>query len=92
MEKAGRHLTEQGTGKEILLYQAGLIIILLLSVFSVWALKERNRAEGLKIRALAEKYNLLATNIAIHDPTKGLRLAEYAYSLDSANQSIQEQH
>ncbi len=67
---------------------SGIIIILLLSGFSVWALKERNRAEGLKVRALAEKYNLLATNIAIHDPTKGLRLAEYAYSLDSTNQSI----
>jgi WD40 repeat protein len=66
----------------------GITIIFLLSVFSVWALKERNRAEGLKIKALAEKYNLLATNIAIHDPTKGIRLAEYAYSLDSDNLSI----
>ena len=68
----------------------GIIIILMLSGFSIWALKERNRAEGLKVRALAEKYNLLGTNIVIHDPTKGLRLAEYAYSLDSTNQSILE--
>ena len=61
----------------------GIVIILMLSGFSIWALKERNRAEGLKVKTLAEKYNLLATNITIHDPTKGLRLAEYAYSLDS---------
>jgi WD40 repeat protein len=67
----------------------GLTIILLLSIFSIWALSERNRAEILNIKALAEKYNLLASNIAIHDPTKGLRLAEYAFSLDSSNQNIQ---
>jgi WD40 repeat protein len=70
------------------LVSGGIIIIFLLSVFSIWALKERNRAEGLNTKVLAEKYNLLATNIAIHDPTKGLRLAEYAYSLDSTNQNI----
>jgi WD40 repeat protein/energy-coupling factor transporter ATP-binding protein EcfA2 len=70
------------------LVSGGTTIIFLLSVFSAWALKERNRAEGLNTKVLAEKYNLLATNIAIHDPTKGLRLAEYAYSLDSSNQNI----
>ena len=86
--KAGKHLTGKGTGKEMLLLSGGITIILLLSVFSIWALKERNRAEGLKIKTLAEKYNLLATNISIHDPTKGIRLAEYAYSLDSDNLSI----
>jgi WD40 repeat protein len=66
----------------------GIVIILLLSALSIWALKERNRAESLNIKAQAEKYNLLASNIALLDPTKGLRLAEYAYSLDSANQRI----
>lgn len=70
------------------LVSGGVTIILLLSVFSIWALKERNRAEGLKIKTLAEKFNLLATNISIHDPTKGIRLAEYASSLDSDNLSI----
>jgi WD40 repeat protein len=76
------------TRKRNVLVSGGIIIILLLSVFSVWALKERNRAEGLNTKVLAEKYNLLATNIAVHDPTKGLRLAEYAYSLDSTNERI----
>jgi len=76
------------TRRRNIVVSSGIIIILLLSIFSVWALKERNRAEDLNTRVSAEKYNLLATNIAVHDPTKGLRLAEYAYSLDSANQSI----
>jgi WD40 repeat protein len=76
------------TRKRNITVTGGIIIILLLSVFSIWALKERNRAEGLNIKALAEKYNLLASNVAIHDPTKGIRLAEYAYSIDSANQGI----
>jgi FOG: WD40 repeat len=74
--------------KRNVLVSGGITIIFLLSIFSVWALKERDRAEGLNTKVLAEKYNLLASNIAFHDPTKGLRLAEYAYSLDSANQSI----
>jgi WD40 repeat protein len=76
------------TRKRNIIISGGLIIILLLSVFSIWALKERNRAEVLKTKALAEKYNLQAANVAIHDPTKGLRLAEYAYSLDSGNVNI----
>ncbi|MGC1389905.1 MAG: AAA family ATPase [Bacteroidales bacterium] len=71
-----------------ILVSGGTVIILLLSAFSVWALKERNRAENLSIKVLAEKNNLLASNVAIHDPTKGLRLAEYANSLDSTNHSI----
>jgi WD40 repeat protein len=66
----------------------GIIIIFLLSGFSLWALKERNRADDLKTKALAEKYNLQASNVAIHDPTKGLRLAEYALALDSGNVNI----
>jgi WD40 repeat protein len=74
--------------RRTILVSGAIIIILTLSIFSVWALKERNRAEGLNTKVLAEKYNLLATNIAIHDPTKGIRLAEYAGSLDSDNQSI----
>jgi WD40 repeat protein/Cdc6-like AAA superfamily ATPase len=71
-----------------ILVSGGIIIILLLSAFSIWALKERNRAENLNIKVLAEKYNLLASNVASNDPTKGLRLAEYAYSVDSSNQNI----
>ena len=74
--------------KRNVMVSGGIIIIILLSIFSVWALKERNRAENLKTKALAEKYNLQAANLAIHDPTKGLRLAEYAYSIDSSNQNI----
>jgi len=76
------------TRRRNIVVSAGIIIIFLLSIFSVWALKERNRAEDLNTKVLAEKYNLLATNISVYDPTKGLRLAEYAYSLDSANQGI----
>src|SRR5664280_641194 len=71
-----------------IIVSGGIIIIILLSVFSFWALKERNRAENLNIKVLAEKYNLLASNVASNDPSKGLRLAEYAYSVDSSNKNI----
>ncbi len=76
------------TRRRKVLLSGSIIIILLLSLFSVWALTERNRAEQLNVKVLAEKYNLLATNVAVLNPTKGLRLAEYAYSLDSSNQTI----
>ena len=88
IRKSRERYSRRKTRIRNIVVSSGIIIILLLSGFSVWALKERNRAEVLKVRALAEKYNLLATNITVHDPTKGLRLAEYAYSLDSTNQSI----
>ena len=88
IEMSRMNLNKSRTRKRNIILTGGIIIILLLSVFSIWALKERNRAEGLNTKALAEKYNLQASNIAIHDPTKGIRLAEYAYSIDSANQGI----
>jgi WD40 repeat protein len=88
IELSSEKFTRTRNRRRNILVSGGLIIILLLSVFSGWALKERNRAEILKTKALAEKYNLLASNIAIHNPTKGLRVAEYAYSLDTANQGI----
>jgi energy-coupling factor transporter ATP-binding protein EcfA2 len=88
IEMSRMNLNKSRTRKRNIFVTGGIIIILLLSVFSVWALKERNRAEGLNIKALAEKFNLQASNIAIHDPTKGIRLAEYAYSIDSTNQGI----
>jgi hypothetical protein len=88
IEMSRMNLNKSRTRKRNFFVTGGITIILLLSVFSVWALKERNRAEGLNIKVLAEKYNLQASNIAIHDPTKGIRLAEYAYSIDSTNQGI----
>jgi WD40 repeat protein len=81
-------ITRSRTRRRNIILTSGVIIILLLSVLSVWALIERNRSQVSKIKALAEKYNFLATNVAVHDPTKGIRLAEYAYSLDSTNANI----
>jgi WD40 repeat protein len=88
IEMSKKKISSSKTRRRNIFVTGGIVIILLLLSFSIWALKERNRAEVLKNRALAEKYNLQASNVAIHDPTKGLRLAEYAYTLDAGNTNI----
>ena len=67
-----------------------IIIIVFLTGFSAWALRERNRVRDLHVKVLAEKYNYLATILSATDPTKGLRLAEYALSLDTGNKIIKQ--
>jgi len=58
VEMSRMNLNKSRTRKRNFFVTSGITIILLLSVFSVWALKERNRAEGLNIKVLAEKFNL----------------------------------
>jgi len=74
--------------KRNILVSSGIVIILSLSCVSIWALAERYRARNLNTKLLAEKYNYLATILSSTDPTKGLRLAEYGYSLDTSNYTI----
>jgi WD40 repeat protein len=76
------------TQKRNIFLSSGIAIILVLLCISIWALSERYRARILNTKLLAEKYNYLATILSSTDPTKGLRLAEYAFSLDTSNYSI----
>jgi WD40 repeat protein len=65
-----------------------ITLLIILSVFTIWAIRERSVAQDQRNKALAEKYNFLARDLAAVDPTKALRLAEYAHSLDTANFNI----
>ena len=74
--------------KRNILVASGIAIILILSCVSIWALTERYRARNLNTKLLAEKFNYQATILSSTDPTKALRMAEYAYSLDTSNYTI----
>ncbi|MGB8491321.1 MAG: hypothetical protein WCE64_09700, partial [Bacteroidales bacterium] len=78
------------TRKRNSILYGSIVIIVFLTVFSAWALKERNKVRDLHVKVLAEKYNYLATILSATDPTKGLRLAEYALSLDTTNKTIKQ--
>jgi WD40 repeat protein len=60
------------------------VVILVLSCFTIWALLERRKSDINYIKAKANNYGMMAREIALTDPTKALRLAEYALSLDSS--------
>jgi WD40 repeat protein len=63
-------------------------LFIVLSGFTVWALKERNKSEHAKNLALSEKYNFMATQAEPKDPTIAFRLAEIAHNLDPTNKNI----
>ncbi|MDD2200605.1 MAG: AAA family ATPase, partial [Bacteroidales bacterium] len=70
-------------------------IMLILLLFTLWALNERKRTEEQrriteieKNRAQALSYNLIAKDLSNSDPTKAIRIAEKALQMDTANEDI----
>ena len=49
---------------------------------------KEQQANIAKQKALAEKFNFVAKELTKTNPTKALRIAEYAYSLDTTNNKI----
>jgi len=69
---------------------AALALIIVLSVFTLWALREKQKSNQNYIKARASSYNFLSQKVVESDPTIALRLAEYAASIDSVNPDIVE--
>ena len=65
-----------------------VLLIIVLSVFTIWALKERNLALKRENQARANYLNYISTDITSTDPTIGLMLADYALKLDTGNKTI----
>ena len=65
-------------------------LLLIMAAFTYWAVQERTKALDEKQKARALYYNILSDEIEKTDPTKALRVVEYAYSLDSSNKLIYE--
>lgn len=69
---------------------AALAIMIVLSGFTLWALREKQKSNQNYLRARASSYNFLSQKVVESDPTIALRLAEYAASIDSVNPEIVE--
>ena len=72
-----------------------ILLIIVLSGFTVWALNERSKAVNEREianqnyqKAKANNLNYLSQKVIDADPTTAMRLAEYAHSIDSTNQDI----
>jgi WD40 repeat protein len=85
IEKSKRFSLIARKRRRIVLSTALAVLIVVLSGFTLWALKERDKAREQRNSAIALKYNFQAKKMVADNPTKALRVAEYALSLDSNN-------
>jgi WD40 repeat protein len=69
---------------------AALALIIVLSCFTIWALREKQKSNQNYLKAKASSYNFLSQKVVESDPTIALRLVEYALSIDSVNPDIVE--
>jgi WD40 repeat protein len=69
---------------------AALALIIVLSGFTLWALREKQKSNQNYLKARASSYNFLSQKVVESDPTIALRLAEYAAGIDSVNPDIVE--
>lgn len=71
-------------------YQITLVVsvIAILSAFALWAFTEKNKANYLYIKSKASNFNYLSKQVVDQNPNNALRLAEYAFMLDSSNYDI----
>jgi WD40 repeat protein len=88
IEKSKHYLTRVTKRRRNLVFGLSSTLVIILTILTIWALGERNKARNERNKALAEKYNFLARDLATNDPTKALFLASYAYTLDTTNINI----
>jgi WD40 repeat protein len=67
-----------------------LALIIVLSGFTLWALREKQKSNQNYLKARASSFNFLSQKVVESDPTIALRLAEYAAGIDSVNTDIVE--
>ena len=68
---------------------SGVGLLLIFACFTVWALIERNNSKKQEIIAKANYYNALSKELVNNDPTKALRIAEYANKLNPSEDNYQ---
>ena len=95
INKSKREVEKAKRRKRFIVSAATIILITVFAGFTWWALNERTKAfekekeaNELYIKSQANNYNFIAKEVLAKDPTKALRIAEYAYSLDTTNKAI----
>ncbi len=95
IKRSQSELTKARRRRTWILSSAAIVLLIVLSGFTWWAMRERSKAEeqsaiaqAEKIKADAISLNLMAKELAETDPTKALRIAEKALQMDTANEDI----
>jgi WD40 repeat protein len=88
IDKSRNEITRSDKRKRNIMTVGVLAIILVLSGFTFWALREKQKSNQNYLKARASSYNFLSQKIVESDPTVALRLAEYAMGTDSTNPDI----
>ena len=90
IDRSKDEITRSGKKKRNIVAISALALIIVLSGFALWALREKQRSNQNYLKARANSYSLLSQKVVESDPTIALRLAEYASVLDSINPDIKE--
>jgi WD40 repeat protein len=90
VENSKKELTKARRRRRNLISVAAFLLIIVLSGFTFWALKERNKSIIKERQARANNFNYLSKEISVHDPTVGLQIAQFAHEMDPGNSSILE--
>jgi WD40 repeat protein len=90
IDKSRNEITRAGKRRRKIVSTAALALIIVLSGFTLWALREKQKSDQNFLKARASSYNFLSQKVVESDPTIALRLAEYAAGIDSANPDIVE--
>lgn len=88
IHKSKIELTRSKKRRRNLLSVAVMALIVVLSGFTVWALREKEKSNQNYLKARAVSFNFLSQKVIESDPTIALRLVEYAASIDSLNPDI----
>jgi WD40 repeat protein len=90
IDKSRNEIYRSRKRRRSILSATALLLIIVLSGFTLWALREKQKSNQNYLRARASSYNFLSQKVVESDPTIALRLAEYAASIDSVNPEIVE--
>jgi WD40 repeat protein len=90
VENSKLELTKAKRRRKKLISVAAFLLIIVLSGFTIWALKERNKSIIKERQARANNFNYLSKEVSSYDPTIGLQIARFALGIDSGNKLIHE--
>jgi WD40 repeat protein len=86
--KSKNEITRSRNRRRNIASVAVLALISVLSGFTLWALREKEKANQNYLKARAVSFNFLSQKVIESDPTIALRLVEYATVVDSVNPDI----
>ncbi len=88
--RSKRELLKSRRRRRNIVAATGLATLLVLLGFTLWAVKERNKAVSIEKQTLAAIATNWANQLLEHDPTVSLGLADYALRTDPGNRDAKE--